>query len=56
VDAPAISLLGLIGSFDRANIAEAKNRSFDTASITSSLGRRALRYPQAGVIFPGRKQ
>ena len=56
VDAPAISLLGLVSPFDRANIAEAKESPGDTGRITSSHARDALRYPQAGVIFPRRKQ
>ena len=56
VDAAAIPFLGLIGPFDRANIAEAKESPGDTGRITSLHARDALRYPQAGVIFPGRKQ
>jgi hypothetical protein len=56
VDSAAVPLLGLIGSFDRASVPEPKLASADTATITRSRARCALRYPQGGVIFRGRKQ
>src|SRR5207244_1669055 len=56
MDAPAIPLLGLVGPFDRASVPEPILGARDTACITSSRAQSALRYPQAGVIFPGRKQ
>jgi hypothetical protein len=56
MDSPAVSLLGLIGAFDRASLPEHSHRTGDTVSITSSRAPCALRYPQAGVIFRARKQ
>src|SRR5438477_2542673 len=54
--AAAVSLLGLVGAFDRASVPEARRATGDTRPITSSRARRALRYPQAGDIVPARKQ
>jgi hypothetical protein len=56
VNAPAISLLGLIGALDRASVQEPKLAASDSGSITSSRAQDALRYPQAGVIFRAREQ
>ena len=55
VHAPAIPFLGLIGAFDRASVPEPIPATSDTHCITSSRALCALRYPQAGAIFPGRK-
>jgi hypothetical protein len=56
VNAPAISLLGLIGALDRASVPEQKVATSDSGRITSSRAQDALRYPQAGVIFRAREQ
>src|SRR5438132_5729169 len=50
MDAPAVAFLRLICPFDRASLAEPSAVPCDTASITSSHGQCALRYPQAGAI------
>ena len=52
----AVTFLGLVGPFDRASVADANATACDTAAVTSSSARSALRYPQAGVIVPARKQ
>jgi len=52
---PAIPFLGLIGAFDRASVPEPIPATSDTHCITSSRALCALRYPQTGAIFPGRK-
>ena len=38
--APTVSFLGLIGSFDRASVAEASRTPCDTGPITSSFAQR----------------
>jgi hypothetical protein len=56
VDAPAVPLFGLVGSFDRASLQNDRTFADDSVSITSSRAQCALRYPQAGAIFRARKQ